>query len=91
MNKIMERVKDLAIMHSSISGPEDRLEVRQKYENYLNLKFRGRLFKCVEQFKLACIDERRAWLKHRISELNRRIMECNRIWERYAPPENWDT
>jgi hypothetical protein len=29
-------------------------------------------------------------LRHRIAGLNRRVLECKKVWERYAPPENWD-
>ena len=31
-------------------------------------------------------DEKRYSLKQKIAELNRRIMDCKRIWERYSPP-----
>ena len=39
MGKIMERIQDLAIMHSSISNPVDRDEVEQRYKNYLDFRF----------------------------------------------------
>jgi hypothetical protein len=90
MKKIMERVKDLAIMHSCISSPEDRQDVYQKYEALVNSEFRKQLLPLTKQYRWWQNEEKRYQLKQRIAKLNRRILECKIIWERYAPPENWD-
>lgn len=90
VKKIMEHVKDLAIMHSSCTHLQNRQNVYRKYEAFVDSKFRDRLLKLVHQYKRARYDERRYFLKQEIAKLNRRILECKRIWERYAPPENWD-
>jgi hypothetical protein len=90
IRKIMERVKDMAILHSSISSPEGRLDTYRRYQALLERKFRGRLVVLAERFKRTTDPERRFELKGRIAELNRRILQCEKIWERYAPPENWD-
>ena len=90
MRKIFEHVKDLAIMHSCCSQPEDRQNVYKKYEAYVDAKFRDRLLSLVQQYKRARYEDRRYFLKQEIAKLNRRILECKRIWERYAPPESWD-
>ena len=39
MKKIMERVKDLAVMHSCISQDQHRKEVYERYKNYVARKF----------------------------------------------------
>jgi hypothetical protein len=90
IKKLMERVKDLAILHSSISSPQGRLETYRRYEAFVNREFRDRLLSLIERYQRAGDDEKKAWLKRKIAELNRRILDCKRIWERYAPPENWD-
>jgi hypothetical protein len=90
MQKIMERVRDLAIMHSSISNPVDRAMVAQRFENFLDIKFRDRLAELIVQYKNSWSIEKRSTLKRKIAELNRRILEARKIWARYAPPENWD-
>ena len=90
MKKIMERVKDLAIMHSCISSPEDRQDVYQKYEALVNSEFRKQLLPLTKQYRWWQNEEKRYQLKQKIAKLNRRILECKIIWERYAPPENWD-
>jgi len=90
IKKLMERVKDLAILHSSISSPQGRLETYRRYEAFVNREFRNRLLSLTERYKRIEDDEKKAWLKRKIAELNRRILGCKRIWERYAPPENWD-
>lgn len=90
MKKIMERVRNLAIMHSSISNPVERDMVAQRFENYLDIKFRDRLAELIVQYKNARGIESRSKLKRKIAELNRRILETRKIWARYAPSENWD-
>jgi hypothetical protein len=86
----MEHVKDLAIIHSSCTHLQNQQHVYRKYEAFVDNKFRDRLLKLVHQYKQARYDDRRYFLKQEIAKLNRRILECKRIWERYAPPENWD-
>jgi hypothetical protein len=90
IKKIMEHVKDLAILHSSCTHQENRLSVYQKYEAFVDNKFRGRLLNLIEQYKRARYEERRRFLKQKIGKLNKKILECKEIWERYAPPESWD-
>ena len=90
IKKLMERVKDLAILHSSISSKEGRVDTYRRYEAFADREFRNRLIGLTERYKRIEDDEKKAWLKQKIAELNRRILECKRIWERYAPPENWD-
>jgi len=86
MKKILERVKDLAILHSCISGLEDRQEVLRRYEALVDFEFRDRLQALAGRYRLADADRRPA-LKSKISALNRRILQCKKVWERYAP---WD-
>jgi hypothetical protein len=90
MKKIMERVKELAIMHSCISDKDGRLETYQKYEDFVDRKFRTRLLASVNRYNREADKQHPSWLRSRIAELNCRILECKKIWGRYAPPENWD-
>ena len=90
MKKNMKRVKDLAIMHSSCTHLENRQGVYRKYEAFVDSKFRDRLLNLVQQYKRARYEDRRYFLKQEIAKLNQLILECKRIWERYAPAENWD-
>jgi hypothetical protein len=90
MKKIVDRVKDLAIMHSSISFEEGRRETHERYEALLEREFRDPLSRLVSRYTAAKDEDKRWHLKRRIAELNRRILDCKRIWEQYAPPENWE-
>jgi hypothetical protein len=90
MKKIMERVKDLAIMHSSISDEEGRLATHQRYEALVDREFRQRQLALAKRHKVEADEEKRCWMKQKIAELTRRILDCKRIWGQYAPPENWD-
>ena len=86
----MEHIKDLAMMHSSISHEEGRENVYHKYLAFVELEFRERLHRLVYYYRQVRYPERRYDLKRQIAELNRRIMECKNIWERFSPPQYWD-
>jgi len=90
MKKIMERIKELAIIHASVSSQEGRNHTYQRYEAFVDIKFRTRLLELVEAYRNTFSPEKKYILKERIGELNRRIMDCRRLWERYAPPSAWD-
>ncbi len=88
MKKILERVKDLAILHSVISSLEGRKETYQRYQWLVETEFRSRLVNLLSRFRYTTSIEQRSSLKQRIGEINRRIIECKKIWEQYAP---WGT
>ena len=90
IKKMLERVKDLAIIHSSASDDESRSKENQRYQAFVNRKLRNRLLTLIERYNATQNEEQRFKLKQQIAELNRRILDCKRIWERYAPTENWD-
>ena len=88
MKKIMERVKDLAILHSSISSQEGRSNTYRRYEHLVEQEFRNHLMALIDQYRWTDDEDRRFSLKGKIGEVNRRILECKNIWEQFAP---WDT
>ena len=90
VKKIMERVKDLAIMHSSISSAEGRENTRKRFEDLVQNEFGDKLLGLVRQYRQARCVQRRFELKKKVAVINRKILECKEIWERYAPPESWD-
>jgi hypothetical protein len=87
IRKVMEQVKELAVLHSSISGPEGKANIQRRYENLMHNEYRGLLLYWVEQYKRAADEERIYQVKRRIAELNRRILQCQKMWEEYA---NWE-
>jgi hypothetical protein len=88
MRKIMERIQDLAIMHSSVNNPVDRTAVIKRYENYLDYHFRDRLAVSIVKLKNCRYDKKPAF-RRKIAEPVRQITEAKEIWERYVPAENW--
>jgi len=85
MQKIMERVKALAILHSSISREEGRQNIVRRFDSLIEFEFREPLFSHIDRFKAAKTDEHKERLKRKIGDLNRRILEARKTWERYAP------
>ena len=90
IRKIMERVQDLAVMHSSIRDPVNRAEVKQRYENFLDVQFRNPLAVLIVQYQNQRSCNQRYRLKQKIFELNRRILEAKKIWAQFAPPDVWE-
>ena len=88
MGKIMERVKNLAILYSAITRAEGKQNTLRRFNSLVEYEFRERLLTCVDRFHAARTDEQRQNLKTKIAELNRRIIECRKVWEQFAP---WDT
>ena len=85
MGKIMERVKNLAILYSALTRNEGKQNILRRFNSLVEYEFRERLLTCVDRFHSARTDEQREKLRKKIAELNRRIIECRNIWERYAP------
>jgi hypothetical protein len=85
MKKIMDRVKALAILHSSISREEGRQNIVRRFNSLIEFEFREPLFSNVDRFKAAKTEEQKERLKRKIGDLNRRILEARTTWERYAP------
>jgi hypothetical protein len=90
MKKIMERVKDLAIMHSCITQPEIRQLVFERFLSFMAFEFINEVEELARQLHTDISYTEQAQIKRKISTLSRKINKCKRIWERYAPPENWD-
>lgn len=88
--KLLERVKELAIVHSSITSIEGRHYQLNRYEALIDGRLRNVLLRLAERHRRTNAPEEKSALKHKIGTLNRRILECKRIWERYAPPDRWD-
>ncbi len=87
MKIILERVKDLAILYSVVSSRDGKEEIFRRFESLVEYHFRGRLLFLVRRYRYAYSDYGRIKLKQNIGEINRRILECKRIWEQFAP---WD-
>ena len=81
-------MKDLAIMHSCISQPEGRDNIKARFELLAKSEFTEPLLSTIEKYDLASDEERMFELKRRISKLSQHIMECKRIWDKYSPWED---
>ena len=84
IKKVLEKVKDLAILYSCISSETDREDTRARYDNLVNNEFRNRLHYLVEKHGKELDEEERFLLRGKIAKLNRRILECKIIWDKYS-------
>ena len=84
VKKVLEQVKDLALLYSCISQPEGRKNIQTRFENLVNQEFRNTLLEMVERHRRTFDEERRFQLRHKIARLSRYIIECKGIWQRYS-------
>ena len=91
IRKIMEEVQHLAILHSCISDPEGRKRTESRYKNLVEDEFRNKAVALISRYKMVSDEQIRNRIRGKVAELNRRIMQCKRVWEQYAPPLlKWD-
>jgi hypothetical protein len=81
----MEKVMDLATLHSCISSFQGRMRTKNRYENLINLEFGNREATLTKKHAMTKDPEIRVVLRAKIAELNKRIFECRKLWEQYAP------
>ena len=87
MKQIMERVKDLAIMHSCISQPENRQAVYERFVNLMAFEFVDEVEELSRQLHTDISYAERARIRRKINRLGLDILKCKKIWEHYAPFE----
>ena len=84
MNKIIERAKDLALLHSCVGSEWSKEHVKQRFEALVNTSFRkGALYLATVKFPIAT-DEERAEIKQKIGECNRNIIKLMMIWKKFS-------
>jgi hypothetical protein len=84
IKKTLEQIRDLAIYHSSTSQPEGKARIQRRYEIVVENEYRDRLLIFVERHQRARDEEQRYEIRKKIAELNRRILQCQKVWEEYA-------
>ena len=85
IKKVMEKVMDLAILHSCISSFQGRMRTQNRYENLINFEFGNRAATLTKKYRMTTNPETRLALRTKIGELNKRIFDCKKLWEQYAP------
>jgi len=87
MKKVLERVRDLAIMHSCVSSFEGRENIQRRYQCLVDTEFREPLLRLVERFGGCADQEQRFELKRRVARLNRMVLKCNEVWDGLSSPD----
>ncbi len=87
VKKVLEHVKDLAVLHSCISQPEGRENIKARFELLVKTEFTEPLLSTIEKYGLTSDEERMFELRRKISKLSRHLLECKAIWQKYSPWE----
>jgi hypothetical protein len=84
INKIYEKVQDLALLHSCISHEEGKENVHRRFTNLIENEFKDNAAMLVETYKKYPQFLNKEKLFDRVTELNRNIRKCNQIWQQHA-------
>jgi len=84
VKKVLERAEDLALLHSCISQPEGRAWIKANFEAFIDNEFRDQLLSLVDRHNRTFDEESRLKLRYRIARLNRHILDCQKVWDRYS-------
>lgn len=87
LNKIYDKVKDLAITHSCASDEKGRKKIHQRYINLVNSEFKNKGIFILEHYRKYKVWMYKDRVIARIEELKSRIRTCKKIWKKYA---NWE-
>jgi len=84
INKIYEKVRDLALLHSCISHEEGRKNVHGRFTNLIEDEFKDNATMLVETYKKYPQLLNKEKVFDRVSKLNSNIRKCNQIWQQHA-------
>jgi len=87
VKKVLEKVKDLAILYSCLTTVEGREHTMGRYENLVIREFREKLMSLVKEYQGTMDFDEKMLLKTKIAEQSRRIMKCKEVWQKYSTCE----
>ena len=84
IKKILEKVQDLALLHSCITHQEGKTNIHRRFTNLVQNEFRDKALILLETYKKypQLINKEKAF--ERIVDLNSNIRKCKGIWQKYA-------
>jgi len=85
IKKILQEVEHLAILYSCISDNQGRQRTFNRYKTLVDKEFRNKALFLIGKHRITNNSEERLALREKIGELNKRILQCKKIWEQYAP------
>jgi hypothetical protein len=85
IKKILQEVEHLAILYSCISDNQGRQRTFNRYKTLVDKEFRNKALFLIGKYRITNDSEERLALREKISEMNKRILQCKKIWEQYAP------
>jgi len=82
--KLLERVRDLALLHSALGSEEGRFNTWRRFRRLLEREFEGRLNRLAWGFHQAQGRDDKAGIERKIKAIMKRVKECEVVWEKYS-------
>ena len=80
-NKIYEKVMDLALLHSVIKDAYGKENIKYRFMNLVDRKFRDQIFFLIEIHEKYPSKMTESKLKKEVAKINRKIINCKKIWD----------
>jgi hypothetical protein len=84
VNKVFERVKDLAIAYSSSSHRDGKKNMYDRFRKLVEIEFRDWALWIQKALRETKDPETLRDLRRKLFKLSSRIQRCNEIWRKYA-------
>ncbi|MGD0920015.1 MAG: hypothetical protein ABSB22_26560 [Thermodesulfobacteriota bacterium] len=82
--KVLEQIKDMAILHSCISQAEGRDNIYKRYKSIIENEFRVPILELVNRLNKVTDREKRSEIIPKIVKLNYGIFDAKTIWQKYS-------
>jgi len=84
IKKVLEQIKDLAILHSCISQSEGRDNIDKRYKSIVENEFRVPILDLVYRLNKVTDRGKRLEMIQKIVKLNYGIIDSKTIWQKYS-------
>lgn len=82
--KLVARVKDLALLHSCISHEEGKANTKERFKKFLEDEFQEKLEKLARRLHKTKSSEGQAEIRCKLRQIQGQILELHRVWAKHA-------
>jgi len=85
VEKIFDRIEDLAILYSVVADEESRQNIRLRYERLMQREFIEAFHDLNERLRQTADPIRQSSLRARLAKISRNIVAGKHRWEKHSP------
>ena len=82
--KLIDRVQELALLHSCLSTEAGRTNTKERFKKFLEDEFQDKLEKLAQRLHRTKGSEGQSEIKCKIGQIQRQILELYQVWAKHA-------